>query len=102
MNHVDESCITLDPDYKRITSSEQLDDNGVIALCAEMFFLMREDYMASVRYMATHHVIESKRYAMANKTKMEIETFMHSPFFHSMFDIDGRVFLKMLLEKSAG
>lgn len=95
---VDESCIILEPDYKRISNVTQLDDDGVIALCTEMILLMREDYRRCVSYMEAHHIIDAPRYIEAEKTKKEIERFTHTKFFHSMFDIRESVFLEMLLE----
>lgn len=96
--YVDESCITLEPDYKRIADVKQLDDDGVIALCAEFILLMREDYQRCVNYMEVHHIVDAPRYVEAEKTKREIERFTHSRFFHSMFDINRGRFLEMLLE----
>ena len=95
---VDESCIILEPDYKRITDAKQLDDDGVIALCKEFILLMREDYQRSVNYMETHHIVDAPRYVQAEKTKREIERFTHSKLFNLMFDINRYKFLEMLLE----
>ena len=102
MRPVDESCITLEPDYKRISDASQLDDDGVIALCKEIILLLRDDYIRSIHYMETHHIIDSPRYIAAEKRKKEIEQFTHTSFFHAMFDMNGKRFLKMLLEEPAG
>ena len=80
-----------------MTRADRLDDDGVIALCAEMVLLMIDDYRESIIYMETHEPTDSKPYMHAAKTKREIERFVRSKFCNYMFDIYGKRLLSMAL-----
>lgn len=96
MSAVDESCVTLEPDYKRIEHSDQLDPDGALSLCKAIMLQLIADYRSSVEYIRTHRRIDSKKYAAASKQKREIELFVRTEFFYSMFDIEGKRFLRMI------
>lgn len=93
---VDESCVMLEPDYKRIEHSDQLDPDGALALCKAIMLQLIADYRSCVEYMRTHKRSDSKKYVAASKQKRAIELFVRTEFFYSMFDIDGKRFLKMI------
>lgn len=96
MSAVDESCVALEPDYKRIECSEQLDPDGALALCKAIMLQLIDDYRSSVEYIQTHTNIDSKKYVAASNQKREIELFVRTEFFYSMFDIEGKKFLRMI------
>lgn len=97
---VDESCVPLESDYQRISCPEQLDPDGTIALCKAIALQLIEDYCSCIKYMRAHeHKVDSKKYVAANKQKKEIERFVRTGFFYSMFDIDGSRFLKMVVRR---
>lgn len=93
---INESCVPLEANYKRLKVS-QLDNNGMFYLLTAMILLMIDDYQTAVCFLSTHKVSKSKKYLMALKTKHEVEQFVHSALYHSIFEMKPDKFLDLLL-----
>lgn len=93
---VDESCIVLEPGFKRISETGIVDDDGVINLAGAVLRQACFDLKYSCSWLRKHPFDHTQQRKDVEKLKKETEWFFRSRWFSMIVDYDGNKLINML------
>lgn len=72
---VDESFVTIEPEFKRISESRNLSDEGATRLLVAIFGQAKTDYKKCVKWLKKHKDDDSDDRLKVERRKKEVELF---------------------------
>ena len=92
----DESCIILEPGFKRISETGKVDDDGVIYLASAVLRQACYDLKMSCSWLKQHPFTDTQQSRDIEKLRREVEWFFRSRWFKQFVDCDGNQLINML------
>lgn len=86
---IDESCIVLEPGFKRLNEMGPLDDDVAIVLASEMVKFAMQDLTMASRKLRYHPYMKKERRVAFQKLLKDAEDFFRSKWFAMIVDHDA-------------
>ena len=94
---VDESCIILEPGFKRISErGGVVDEDGVINLASAVVKQAIWDFKVTLKWLKAHPFDDSRQRREIEKLHKETQWFFRSRWFAHIVDCDGNKLIKTL------